>query len=104
MAEPCLCKEAKCKAWGSGRGWEGELQDFPSLSFLSHPETWLCSPDACVVAKSWPFQLINRMDSGSDKGQRMEVLRKLLCFQDSDPFDEADVWARPSFIGRVKAH
>ena len=82
----------------------GRLQDFPSLSFLSHPETWLCSPDAGLVAKSWPFQLINRMDSGSDKGQRMEVLRQLLCFQDSDPFDEADVWARPSFTGRVKAH
>lgn len=53
-----------------------EFKGFPSLSSLPRSETWLCSPDACMVAKSWLFQHINGMDSGGDKGHRREALRE----------------------------
>lgn len=68
MAKSCLQEEAKRK----DRAFRG----FPSLCLLSCPETWLCSPVACIAAKSRLFQHINGMDSGSEKGQRMEALRE----------------------------
>lgn len=54
------------------RGFEGIS---PSL-LPSSPETCLRSLDARAGAKSRLFQHANGMDSGSDKGQRMEALRE----------------------------
>lgn len=71
---------------------EGIQRDFPaSPAFPPLPETRLCSPDACNMARSRLSQQANGMDSGSDKGQRMKHEEKLLCLQASDPFDETDV-------------
>lgn len=47
---------------------------FPVSSAFS-AWNWLCSPDACGAAKSRLFQHAEGVDSGSDKGQRMEALR-----------------------------
>lgn len=73
---------------------------FPPCS--SSLSTRLSSPST-AEAKSWLFEHVNRIASGSDKGQRMGA-QETFVSKASDPFDETDVQARPSFPGQASPH